>query len=448
MAAAGFGVWSLVGGALARVTARAILFCLVAGNLVMPSLRFHLAWPHIRFGAAVTLSRTLFWLSGYLDIMIVGRALTSHDLGIYNVSKSLSLLPVSRFGSILAPLSFSVYAKLAGDPVRQREGLIEAIGMLLLVSAPMAAIVSATGADIERVILGPNWVGAGFMLSVMSITIPCVLVLTQTNTLLMAAGTMRPVIINQLLGLVILGVAVGVGAAFGIYGAAVAWTIGCAATWVVSVVRTQPYTLVTLGDVLRIGRGALLSAALAYLVIVACRSVLGDLGEPLLADPQLGQPLPHQPFQLVVVVGRLVVLGHLEIDRVQGALVQRGLGIGRRVLPCHRLFAVEDRVRRARHPTEQLVELRQRDEAGHPAARLVEAVQRRAAHDAQLGRGQGAHPQIGQPGLDMLGQQGNIGFTLMLFVEVGDARHSARRLGDGVASQQWQSKQRPRCAQS
>src|SRR5690606_1758495 len=113
---------------------------------------------------------------------------------------------------------------------------------------------------IERVILGPSWTGAGFMLSAMSLAIPCVLVLTQSNTLLMAAGVMRPVITNQLAGLVVLGVTVGIGATFGIRGAAIGWSIGYAITWVISIVRTQHFTGVGLVDVLRIGRGALLSA--------------------------------------------------------------------------------------------------------------------------------------------------------------------------------------------
>jgi O-antigen/teichoic acid export membrane protein len=282
MAASGFGVWSLVGGALARVVVRATLFCIVAGQIVVPSFRLQLAWPHIRFGTAVTFSRTLFWLLGYLDVMIVGRTLTSHDLGVYNVSKSLSLLPVSKFGSILAPLSFTVYAKLAGDPARQRQGLVEAVTMLLLISTPMAAIISATGGEIERAILGPNWVGAGFMLSVMSLAIPCALVITQTNTLLMAAGTMRPVIVNQLMGLVILGTTVGTGASFGIQGATVGWSLGYAIVWVASVVRTRRYTQVGLGDILRIGRGAFLSAAAAFLAIMAARHALDGAVAPLL----------------------------------------------------------------------------------------------------------------------------------------------------------------------
>jgi O-antigen/teichoic acid export membrane protein len=282
MAAAGFGVWSLVLGTLVRVTARAVLFCIAAGNIVAPSVRFRLAWPHIKFGSAVTFARTLSWFLGHLDIMIIGRTLTSHDVGLYNVSKSLSLLPVIKFGSILAPVSFSVYAKLTGDPTRQREGLIEALSMLLLVSLPMPAIISATAVDIERLILGPNWVGAGFMLSVMSFAIPCVFVLTQVNTLLMAVGTMRPVITNQLLGLAILGATVATGASFGIQGAAVGWSFGYAIAWVVSIVRTRPYTQVGLGDVLRIGRGALLSAAVAHLAIVAGRHLLDGLVVPLL----------------------------------------------------------------------------------------------------------------------------------------------------------------------
>lgn len=282
MAVSGFGVWSLVGGALSRVMVRATLFCIVAGNLVLPSLRIHLAWPHIKFGAAVTFSRTLFWLLGYLDVMIVGRVLTPHDLGVYNVSKSLSLMPVSKFGSILAPLSFTVYAKLAGDPARQRQGLLEAVAMLLLISVPMAAIISATGGEIERAILGPNWVGAGFMLSVMSFAIPCALVITQANTLLMAAGTMRPVIVNQLMGLAILGATVGAGARYGIQGAAVGWSLGYTIVWVASVVRTRRYTQVGLGDILRIGRGAFLSAAAAFLAIMAARHALGGAVAPLL----------------------------------------------------------------------------------------------------------------------------------------------------------------------
>jgi PST family polysaccharide transporter len=220
--------------------------------------------------------------------MIVGRALASHELGIYNVGKSLSLLPVAKFGSILAPLSFSVYAKLAGDPERQRQGLIEAVGMLLLVSIPVAAIVSATGTDIERAILGPNWVGAGFMLSVMSFAVPCVLVLTQANTLLMAGGMMWPVVTNQLIGLIILGATVSAGAIFGIRGAAVGWTVGYAFTWAISIMRTQPYTQVGLGDVLRIGRGALLSAAVAYLAIMVGHGVSDDLVGPLVRLVLLG----------------------------------------------------------------------------------------------------------------------------------------------------------------
>jgi O-antigen/teichoic acid export membrane protein len=219
LAAAGFGVWAIVGSTLGQNLVR---------SAVLLKLQPHPKWPRIgpeirellRFGSGFTLARTFNYGAGQGDNLVVGRVLGIPALGYYSRAFKLMMILVTYFATVVTKVLFPIMSRLQGQPDRLRSTYLTGAAVLGLVSAPLGALMVVTAPEIVGVILGPKWAPAIVPFQILTAGIMLRNVYLMAYCLDGALGRMRTRTLRD--GIYALAVILGslVGARYGLTGVA------------------------------------------------------------------------------------------------------------------------------------------------------------------------------------------------------------------------------------
>jgi O-antigen/teichoic acid export membrane protein len=153
----GFGVWSLVAGALAGYVHQAIGYQALAGY-----------WPRLKFNAVFLRStwRTngsyfgtgiLFYITSNLDFFLIGKTLGASTLGQYQNARSLSDEVRVRMVQPLQRVLFPAFSAIQNDPDRFRDGILKSGRLLALTFMPVGFGMAAVAPELVRVLYGEQW---------------------------------------------------------------------------------------------------------------------------------------------------------------------------------------------------------------------------------------------------------------------------------------------------
>lgn len=280
----GLGVWTLVVAPIAMFGSRALGMALAARVLIWPSFDFRGAWGIAGFGGMVALSQLLYFVQTQSDVVIAGRALDPHALGLYTTALFLAQIFVNKVVPPLNEVAFSAYARVQDDPAAMAAGFLKSVRVILLLAIPFCLGLATTAQPLVRVVLGEKWTEAAPLLALLALAMPFmtlhVLFAPATN----AVG--RPGIATRTaaLGAVVMGLAFVGGVGWGAPGIAAAWLAGypaltaITAAWSLPAIGVRPREL---------GRAilppALAGVAMAMVVMLADRLAGGLPALPRLA---------------------------------------------------------------------------------------------------------------------------------------------------------------------
>ena len=129
----------------------------------------------MRFGSGVAGFNLLNFLTRNLDNVFVARFSGAAQLGLYDRSYKLMMLPLQNINAPLARLILPVLSRLQDEPKRYREVFLTTVGALMFVSVPAIAVSAAASDQLVLFLLGPKWAAAGpifFWLSLVGLISP------------------------------------------------------------------------------------------------------------------------------------------------------------------------------------------------------------------------------------------------------------------------------------
>ncbi len=160
MAAAGYGVYALVGATLTQSATGMISRYLLVRHPLLPTR----AWASYRaimhFGARVSVVGFFEFLQSNLDTLAIGRWAGASQLGLYNRANLLADLPAYHITNGLAQVLFPSFSAIQHDRKRLLGAYLSAVGMTSAIIFPLNAGMAVAGREIVLVMLGEQWVGA------------------------------------------------------------------------------------------------------------------------------------------------------------------------------------------------------------------------------------------------------------------------------------------------
>jgi len=262
------GVWALIAGQIVPLAVRALLWT-ARGRTPLPSFRLGALGNLLHFGGAVTLNGVVWFLYAQADIVIAGRRLSAHEVGLYSTALFLAALPVAKLIPILNEVGFSAYARIAHDRAAVEAGFLKAARLVSLIAFPIFLGLAATAPPLLPALLGTQWTQAVVPVRLLALAMPLYAIANLFGPAVNALGRPRVQLGNALIGLAIMPLAFWLGSAHGAAGIAAAWALAYPLLFAASAARS----LNVIGASPRALAAAVAPAALTSLAMAA--AVLG-----------------------------------------------------------------------------------------------------------------------------------------------------------------------------
>lgn len=170
LALAGFGAWSLAWGALVGNLVTGGLAMLWAPVRVAPGWDRAVARSLLAFGLPLAGASLLLLATLNVDYVVVGRVLGPEQLGLYLLAFNLCSWPVTIVSSSVRRVSLASFSRLAEEGgAAAAEGGRRATALVVLLTAPMCALLAFYAADLIGFLYGSKWAGAAQVLPYLAV---------------------------------------------------------------------------------------------------------------------------------------------------------------------------------------------------------------------------------------------------------------------------------------
>lgn len=171
-ALAGWGVWTLVTAPIVLFATRGVLLTIAAGGLPWPSFRFGGTGALVRYGGLMATGGVVTFLWSQADVLIAGRGLSAHELGIYTTSLFLAQIFVSKVAPPLHEVAFAAYARLRHDPEARARAFLHFARVIAVAAMPFHLGLAAAAEPLVLTVLGPQWADAAPVVRVLALSMP------------------------------------------------------------------------------------------------------------------------------------------------------------------------------------------------------------------------------------------------------------------------------------
>ncbi|MBC5991214.1 lipopolysaccharide biosynthesis protein [Pontibacter cellulosilyticus] len=168
----GFGFWSLVYATLTQVVLTAIGSYFMVRHSVFPILYWPAYKPLFNYGSKMSFLGVLEYIYSQLHIILVGKVLGMHKLGIYTRAHMLVNLPMYNITRTISKVIFPSFSKLQNDVLKLGKVYLSSITLLAAVLIPVCMGILVAAPELVRIVLGEQWGEAVPVLQVLSLAIP------------------------------------------------------------------------------------------------------------------------------------------------------------------------------------------------------------------------------------------------------------------------------------
>jgi len=278
-AALGAGAWALVLQQLliAGVTSAVFIFA----ARWRPSLEFSREdfRSLTRFALPLTGGSVFFLLQGLVTGLLVGGLVGIDELGVWNLSMSLVVLPLSLLALPLARVIYAAFARMRDTKERMAEVWLSGFTLLAAAVLPVLFGLIAVAPDFIPLVFGSQWGAAVPVVQILSVLVMSRTLQTWNNSVMDAAGKPQVAMYMNAAVLIALPPCLWLGSGFGIEGAAVAWSFASLVCGEIPsfLLTTRELSLKRLRVLARL-RGIVLASGALCIVAILARSALEHWG--------------------------------------------------------------------------------------------------------------------------------------------------------------------------
>lgn len=168
LAVLGFGVWSLVVGALAQAALGSALALALGPHPVRPLLAVAEGRQLLGYGGADTLNSIVAYLGRSADSLVIGRWLGTAELGLYTRAFSLFSAPLSYVSTAMTSVLFPAMSEIRDDIGRSRNAYFLGVQLVAMIAAPVSAAVIVAAPHLVVGLYGERWRGASLPLQILA----------------------------------------------------------------------------------------------------------------------------------------------------------------------------------------------------------------------------------------------------------------------------------------
>lgn len=222
-ALAGAGPWSLIYQVVVTDLVYSSLL-LRASRGPVPNFDFRSIVPLFRFSLSVFATDCLAYASRNMDNILVGRVLGVGALSLYGMAYRILVVPVQLIGQTVNRVMFPAFARSAGNSKEVASHLLTATRLLAIAAIPLMTFVACAAPELVGLVLGPAWLPAAALVSVMAIGGARETVFYVTPSLMKGLGKGALIVRYEILAAIVQVGGIVIGLQFGVLGVAIGYS--------------------------------------------------------------------------------------------------------------------------------------------------------------------------------------------------------------------------------
>lgn len=220
-----FGVWSLVYGQLLSNFVMVLLFW----RLCSWKPGFNFSYRHFKdlftFGGNVMGSRLLNYIDSNMDYLVVGKLLGKTSLGYYTIAYQLMTFPLHKISMMVTRVTFPIFSTIQDDNNALRRGYTKTVRYISLITFPLLTGMLAVAPEFVIVVFGEKWAPIILPLQILCPAGALKSIGTTVGSVLLAKGRADLQFKWNIITVIVIPIAVIIGANYGIIGVASAITV-------------------------------------------------------------------------------------------------------------------------------------------------------------------------------------------------------------------------------
>jgi teichuronic acid exporter len=190
-----------------------------------PRFAFRNVSDIMRAAGLRTGENVLWYLYSSADVLIIGKLLGPHTLGIYSLARYVAALPVDRLAQVINPIALPAFARLQHKRAESLHYLQMVMRLLGFLSFPIFMGMAATAPQIVAVVLGPRWIEAETPLAILALGMALRPVGLVVPSFLGGIGEFAASFKNTLFATILFPIAFAIGSHWGLIGVCIAWVV-------------------------------------------------------------------------------------------------------------------------------------------------------------------------------------------------------------------------------
>jgi O-antigen/teichoic acid export membrane protein len=241
-ALSGWGVWTLVFAPMMMLLTEAVGMTWAARAPIRPIFRFAGAGHIAGFGGVMTATQLFWFVQSQADVMIAGRVLDPHQLGVYTTGLFLAQLLAAKFVPPINEVAYAAYSRQQGEGQSDwgSSALLATIRLVMLVGLPAYAGIAVVAPVLVPVLLGEKWIEIVPLLPILASAMAMLTLQILFSPATNARGYPGIALKVTMLGSVAMPIAFLVGSQWGVTGFAWGWVGGMAVLAGATIVLSQP----------------------------------------------------------------------------------------------------------------------------------------------------------------------------------------------------------------
>jgi O-antigen/teichoic acid export membrane protein len=278
-AALGAGPWALVLQQLVLSAVTSAIFIVAARWRPSPEFSRTAFRSMTKFAMPRSGGHLFAAFQTLISVTLIGSFVGIEELGIWNLSMSLVLVPLVLIAVPVAQVIYAAFARMREDVERVAEVWLTGFSLVAAIALPVLLGLVALAPMLIPLVFGSQWASAVPVVQILSVWVIAKTLQTWNTSVMDAAGKPHVSMILNLTVLIALPPSLWVGSQFGIAGAAVAFSLAELLLGEVPsfIVTTRQLRLKT-RTVLRRVQGTFLASAVCFGVLLLVSRALADMG--------------------------------------------------------------------------------------------------------------------------------------------------------------------------
>ncbi|TET14032.1 MAG: lipopolysaccharide biosynthesis protein [Actinobacteria bacterium] len=222
LALLGFKVWSLVIGIVSNQFINLLLVLFIVKIHKKFLIKIKESKELLVFGSGISLITIFTFFTNNIDNIVIGRFLSSDQVGIYNRAFNLMKLPFTNISEPISKVLFPFYSDLQYDIKNIEKAFMRSINAVALISFPILISMALLSKYIILGLYGTNWEGAIKVFQILCIAGILKVIYNLIGPVARATGNVFAEVWRQFIFVVILVGGAVIGTRYGIEGVGIA----------------------------------------------------------------------------------------------------------------------------------------------------------------------------------------------------------------------------------